>query len=148
MIAKIIIGVPDKMSGRPSALCWTFWAPVRHFSLLMAGKFSGHSYFPFWRFYVDWALLDKMSGKVYALCRTSAEVCWTCPACPAYFAITEQKTRWSSVSKDQRVDVTESGTWKGIDVGEGVILAAVNGIVYSSFTNSYTFFLWFDCSWK
>ena len=27
--------------------------------------------------------------EVWALCRTSAEVCWTCPACPAYFAITE-----------------------------------------------------------
>ena len=38
-----------------------------------------------WTFYVYWILLDKMSGKVWALCRTSAEVCWTCPA---DFAIT------------------------------------------------------------
>ncbi len=88
VIAKIDFGVPDKMSGRPSVLCRTFWAPVRHFSQLMAGKFSGHSYFPYRIFYVDWTLLDKMSDKVWALCRTSAEVCRTCPACLAYFAIT------------------------------------------------------------
>ncbi len=42
---------------------------------------SGHSCFPCRAFYVYWTLLDKMSGKVWALC-------WTCPACPAYFAIT------------------------------------------------------------
>ena len=40
VIAKIISGVPDKMSSRPSALCQTFWAAVRHFSQLMTGKYQ------------------------------------------------------------------------------------------------------------
>ncbi len=40
VIAKIISGVPDKMSGRPSALCRTFWATVRHFPQLMTGKYN------------------------------------------------------------------------------------------------------------
>ena len=50
---------------------------------------SGHSCFPCRTFYVYWTLLDKMSGMVWALCRTSAEVCRTCPACQAYSPITE-----------------------------------------------------------
>ncbi len=29
-----------KMSGRPTALCRTFWAPVRHFSQLMTGTYQ------------------------------------------------------------------------------------------------------------
>ncbi len=49
---------------------------------------SGHSCCPYRTFYVYWTLLDEMSGMVRALCRTSAEVCRTCPACPAYFATT------------------------------------------------------------
>ena len=39
VVAEIISGVPDTMSGRPSALCRTFWAPVRHFPQLMTGKY-------------------------------------------------------------------------------------------------------------
>ncbi len=39
VIAKILSGMLDKMSGRPSALCRTFWAAVRHFSQLMTGKY-------------------------------------------------------------------------------------------------------------
>ncbi len=35
VVAKTISGVPDKMSGRPSALCRTFWAPVGQFSQLI-----------------------------------------------------------------------------------------------------------------
>ena len=33
VIAKIISGVPDKMSSRHSVLCWTFWFPVGHFAI-------------------------------------------------------------------------------------------------------------------
>ena len=40
VVAKIISGVPDKMSGRPSALCRTFWAPVIHSSQLVTGKYQ------------------------------------------------------------------------------------------------------------
>ncbi len=40
---------------------------------------SGHSCFPCRTFYVYWTLLDKMSGKVWTLCWTSAEGCRTCP---------------------------------------------------------------------
>ncbi len=40
VIAKIISSMPDKMSGRPSALCRTFWAHVRHFSQLMTGQYQ------------------------------------------------------------------------------------------------------------
>ncbi len=50
---------------------------------------SGHSCLPSRAFYVYSPLLDKMSGKVWPFCRTSVEVCRTCPACPAYFAITD-----------------------------------------------------------
>ncbi len=34
-----------------------------------------------------WTTFLIMSGMVWALCRTWAEVCRTCPACLAYFAI-------------------------------------------------------------
>ena len=40
VIVKIISGMPDNMSGSPSALCRTFWTPVRHFSQLMTGKYQ------------------------------------------------------------------------------------------------------------
>ena len=70
VLAKIISCLPDKI-GRPSMLCQTFWSPARHFTQLMTSKY--------------WILPEKMSGKVRALCRTSAELCRTCPA---YFART------------------------------------------------------------
>ena len=76
------------MSGRPSVLCRIFWAPVGHFPQLMASKYQ-------------WSLPDKMSGKIWALCRTSAKVCWTCPACPAYFAITA--STWISAYNNEAV---------------------------------------------
>ncbi len=53
-----------------------FHPHARHFSQLINGKY--------------WILLDKMSGNVRALCRTSAELCRTCPACPTYFARTDK----------------------------------------------------------
>ena len=43
VIAKIISHVPDKMSDRSSTLCQTFWAPLRHFSRSMTGKFLERS---------------------------------------------------------------------------------------------------------
>ena len=76
VIAKIILGVLDKMSSSPSVVCQTFW---------WQANINGHSGFSCHTFYVYWNLLDKMSGEVSALCRTSAEVCRTCPA---YFVIT------------------------------------------------------------
>ncbi len=50
VIAKIISGVPDKMSGRHSMFCRTFWVPIRHFLTwwlaniwaLMSGIFRDH----------------------------------------------------------------------------------------------------------
>ncbi len=54
------------------------WSPCRTF--LPAGDRQIFSLY--------WTLPDKMSGSVWALCRTSPELCRTCPACPAYFAIT------------------------------------------------------------
>ncbi len=59
---------------------WVIFWPLTLRSILI-----GHSCFPCRTFYVGWTLLDKMSGKEWALCRTSAEVCRTCPA---YFATT------------------------------------------------------------
>ena len=53
-----------------------------------SANMSGNSCLPCGTFSVSWALLDKMSGNVRALCRTLAKVCRTCPACPAYFART------------------------------------------------------------
>ena len=41
-----------------------------------------------------WTLPDKMSGSAWALCQTSQELCRTCPACPAYFAITALYIAW------------------------------------------------------
>ncbi len=35
VLAKIISGLPDKMSCRPSMICRTFWLPAEHFSKLM-----------------------------------------------------------------------------------------------------------------
>ncbi len=75
VLGNFFSGLQDKMSDRPSMLCWTFWFPARHFSQLMTG--------------IYWTLPDKMSGNVVAVCRTSAKVCRTCPACPPYFARTE-----------------------------------------------------------
>ncbi len=40
VLAKIISGLPDKISGRPSLLCLTFWSPVGHFSQLMTSKYN------------------------------------------------------------------------------------------------------------
>ncbi len=82
VLAKIISGLPDKMSGRPSMLCRTFWSLAGHFSQLM----TGNSCLPCRTFSLYGTLLDKMSGNVGTLCRTSAEVCRTCPA---YFARTD-----------------------------------------------------------
>ena len=98
MIAKIISGVPDNMSGRPLALCRTFWTPVRHFPSWWLANISGHSCFPCRTFYVYWTMLDKMFGNFLAPCRTLAELSRTCPA---YFAITgpppkDDHLRWSS----------------------------------------------------
>ncbi len=76
------------MSSRPSAPCRIFWAAVRHYPCWRLANISSHSYSPCRTFYVYWSLLDKMSGRVWPLCRTSAEVCRTCPACPSYFATT------------------------------------------------------------
>ncbi len=73
------------MSSRPSAPCRTFWAAVRHYPSWRLANISSHSYSPCRTFFVYWTLLDKMSGRVWPLCRTSAEVCRTCSA---YFAIT------------------------------------------------------------
>ncbi len=88
VIAKIIPGVPDYC---PAGL----QRSARHFEPLSdifpswwLANISGHSSFPCLTFYVYWTLLDKMAGNVLAPCRTSAAVCRTCPACPAYFAIT------------------------------------------------------------
>ncbi len=83
VIAKIISGVPD-MADLPHS-AGHFEPMSDFFPSWWLVNISGHSCFPCRAFYVYWALLDKMSGKVWALCRTSAEVCRTCPA---YFAIT------------------------------------------------------------
>ena len=72
-------------------------SPGRTFSPVDDWQISGHSRCHYRTFYVDWTLLDKMSGKVWALCRTSAEVCRTCPACPAYFAITDSNKYTMSI---------------------------------------------------
>ncbi len=69
-------------------------SPRQTFFPALLANISGHSCFPCWIFYAYWTLLDKMSGKVWALCRTSEEVCRTCPACPAYFAITALLMAW------------------------------------------------------
>ena len=99
VITKIISGVPDKMSGRPSALCRTFWAPVGHFLQLMTGKYQWSFLLSLNRtFYVYWSLPGKMSGKVCAFCRTSAKVCRTCPVCPAYFVITASSGHWYDIT--------------------------------------------------
>ena len=89
------------------SLCQTFFQ-------LMIGKYQWSFLFSLsdilcllnWTFYVSWTLLDKMSGKVWALWQillvaiwwdawheitTTADVCQTCPACPGYFAITENQ---------------------------------------------------------
>ncbi len=50
VIAKIISGVLDKMSGRPLALCRTFWACVRHFPQLMTGKYQWSIFQRHWTF--------------------------------------------------------------------------------------------------
>ncbi len=50
--------------------CRTFFT-----ELWWLANICGHSCFPCETFYVCWTLLDKMSGEVWALCRTSAEVC-------------------------------------------------------------------------
>ena len=86
VLAKIISGLSDILSGRPSMICRTFWSLAGHFSKLM----TSNSFLPCRTFSVYWTLPDKMSGNVGALCRTSAEVCRTCPACPAYFARTDK----------------------------------------------------------
>ncbi len=57
VITKIILGVPDKMSGRPSALCRTFWAAVRHFPSWWLANIIGHSCFPCQTFHVYRTLL-------------------------------------------------------------------------------------------
>ncbi len=68
-----------------------FWQSDRWiaiFSSWWLATISGRSCFPCWTFYVYcwyWTLLDKISGKVWDLCRSSAEVC---RPCLAYFAIT------------------------------------------------------------
>ncbi len=89
VIAPIIPGVPDIVSNRPSVLCWTFWAPCQTFSQLMTCKYQWSFLFSLWDI-LYWILLDKVVGKVWALCRTLVQVCLTCPApgCPAYFVIT------------------------------------------------------------
>ena len=58
-------------------------SPCQTFSHWWLANISGHSCFPCRTCYVYWSLLDK----IWALCQTSAEVCWTCLA---YFAITGQ----------------------------------------------------------
>ena len=40
VLAKIISDVPDKMYGRCSVFCRTFWTPVRHFFLIITGKYQ------------------------------------------------------------------------------------------------------------
>ncbi len=39
VLAKIISGLPDKLSGRASMRCQTFWFDAGHFSQLMTGKY-------------------------------------------------------------------------------------------------------------
>ncbi len=62
--------------------------PCQTFFQVMTIKYQSLLLFTCRTSHVYWTLLDKMSGKVWALCQTSAEVCRTCPACPVYFAIT------------------------------------------------------------
>ena len=119
VVAKFIPCVRDKMSGRPSALCRTFSATVRHFSQLMTGKYQLSFLFSLPNFYVYWTLLDKMSGKVLPLCRTSAEVCRTCPACPAYFAITAVKTHWGICSVKLLIQLVSQQSWLGCVTRKG-----------------------------
>ncbi len=40
VLAKIISGLPDKMSGRLSILCRTFWSSAGHFYPLMTSKYD------------------------------------------------------------------------------------------------------------
>ncbi len=67
VLAKIISGLPDKMSSKSSMLCGTFWSPVRHFSQLM----TSNSFLSCWTFSMHWTLPDKMSCNVGALCQTA-----------------------------------------------------------------------------
>ncbi len=60
-------------------------SPCQTFFPVDEQHISGHSCFSCRTFHLYWTPLVKMSGKVWALCRTSAEVCRTCTA---YFAIT------------------------------------------------------------
>ncbi len=62
--------------------------PCRTFFLVDEWKICPTFFVSLANISVYWTLPDKMSGNVVALCRTSAKVCWTCPACPAYFART------------------------------------------------------------
>ncbi len=71
VLAKIISGLPDKLSCKPSMLCWKFWSPVGHFPHMM----TGNSFLSCRTFSMHWTLPDQMSGNVGALCRTSAKVC-------------------------------------------------------------------------
>ncbi len=58
VLAKIISGLPDIMSGKPSMLLGTFWSHVGHISQFMTGN-----YFLSCRILsMHWTLLDKMSG--------------------------------------------------------------------------------------
>ncbi len=61
--------------------CWTFFSVNDQQILCFMSDIRR-------TFSMYWTLPDKMSGNVGAPCRTSAEVCRTCPACPAYFART------------------------------------------------------------
>ncbi len=114
VIAKIIFGVPDKMSGRPSALSRTFWVPVRHFPTWLLVNISGHSYFPWQHF----------------MC---IEPCWTkCPAMSELSAGHQQKSaghvrhvrhisrsltcwekRWGWLNKTQNLELSSKHIFMG-----------------------------------
>ncbi len=104
VLAKIISGLPDKMSGRSSMLCRTFWSAAGHFSALMTGKYYILCRTFLAEIFVYRTLLDKMSGNFRTLCRTSAGVCRTCPACPAYFARTGIYPVFYSVYKSINIE--------------------------------------------
>ena len=85
VITKIISGVPDKMSGRHSVLCWTFWFPVGHFATWCPAnrKLSARHSLP------DISSLLTTAGQNVLQCLNSLlDISKSCQTCPAYLAIT------------------------------------------------------------